>query len=122
MRAMVGEDIPLNAGCLVPLDSESRDLHSLNRSIYSRGLLFEPRTHGCCVRRQRSYQSENHRYRPQSIWGLRGESGLLQQVRNESGPVLTSSLSFGAGGKDPVTGEVRKGWGYYEVGTLARLH
>lgn len=25
------------------------------------------------------------------------------------------SLTFGAGGKDPETGEVTKGWGYYEV-------
>ena len=30
MRAMVGEDIPLNAGCIVPLDSESG--HMLARS------------------------------------------------------------------------------------------
>lgn len=29
--------------------------------------------------------------------------------------VLPLSLSFGAGGKDNETGQVAKGWGYYEV-------
>lgn len=26
-----------------------------------------------------------------------------------------NNLSFGVGGKDPITGEVKKGWGYYET-------
>jgi len=29
--------------------------------------------------------------------------------------ILCTSLSFGTGGKDKKTGEVSKGWGYYEV-------
>lgn len=28
---------------------------------------------------------------------------------------LGDSLSFGTGGKDKETGEVSRGWGYYEV-------
>ena len=65
----------------------------------------------------------------QGFSSLCGESGMLQQVGRtrllselfEPGGIdsriLCTSLSFGTGGKDKKTGEVSKGWGYYEVST-----
>ena len=74
-----------------------------------------PDSRGLC--RERPHLPADYRYSPQGVPSLCRLAGLLQQVSLplSAFPGLTHSLTFGAGGKDPETGEVRKGWGYYET-------
>jgi 5-oxoprolinase (ATP-hydrolysing) len=92
LRSMIGEDIPLNAGCLVPLDIR----------IPAGSLLSPSPTAAVCGGNVMTSQ--------------RVTDTVLKAFRACSASQGdTNNLTFGVGGKDPVTGEVTQGWGYYET-------
>ncbi|RSH90374.1 hypothetical protein EHS25_000979 [Saitozyma podzolica] len=92
MRAMIGEDIPLNAGCLAPLDIKIPE--------------------GCLLS-------------PSPVAAVCGGNVMTSQRITDvvlrafeacsASQGCCNNLTFGAGGKDPETGEVVEGWGYYET-------
>ncbi|WVW78058.1 hypothetical protein I302_100009 [Kwoniella bestiolae CBS 10118] len=92
MRAMVNQDIPLNAGCLVPLDIVIPEESLLNPSpeaaVCAGNVLTSQRITDVVLR-------------------------AFQACAASQG--CCNNLSFGVGGKDPVTGDIKKGWGYYET-------
>jgi 5-oxoprolinase (ATP-hydrolysing) len=125
MRAMIDQDIPLNAGCLVPLTSTP-----------SRAFITPNFAERLAQSSSRKIPSSPHHPKQQSApetSSPRNESRMsvlkhsMRVLRVKGAVTSTSgflvwwicvdlrSLSFGSGGKDPVTGEVKKGWGYYEV-------
>jgi 5-oxoprolinase (ATP-hydrolysing) len=108
MRAMLDLDIPLNAGCLVPLDSMLH--HSVHvgscQTIYLvripvGSLLAPSRTAAVCGGNVLTSQ--------------RIVDVVLRAFNAcAASQGCTNNLTFGAGGKD-AKGNVAAGWGYYEV-------
>ena len=92
LRSMIGEDIPLNAGCLVPLDIR-----------IPKGTLLDPSPLAAvCGGNVMTSQ--------------RVTDVVLKAFRAcAASQGCCNNLTFGVGGKDPVTGEVTEGWGYYET-------
>jgi hypothetical protein len=128
---MLDLDIPLNAGCLVPLTSKCNSC-GIQRctpiltiySPYSQEIAIVAVSHCCCLRRERADLSTYRGCRPEGIPRLCREP-RVHQVRLapsfSSSPTITltplfvnSNLTFGAGGKDK-DGKNIAGWGYYEV-------
>jgi len=92
LRSMIGEDIPLNAGCLVPLDIR----------IPEGSLLCPSPTAAVCGGNVMTSQ--------------RVTDVVLKAFKAcAASQGCCNNLTFGVGGKDPVTGEVAEGWGYYET-------
>ncbi|EIW75632.1 Hydantoinase B oxoprolinase [Coniophora puteana RWD-64-598 SS2] len=91
MRAMLGEDIPLNAGCLVPLEIK----------IPKKTVLAPSRTAAVCggnvLTSQRIVDVVLHAF----------DSCAASQG-------CTNNLTFGQGGKN-ADGKAEQGWGYYET-------
>lgn len=86
MRAMIDQDIPLNAGCLVPLTSTSPPvawLLALIPSLKTRNSHHPARypplaiTRGSSLRRKRSHFSTNHRRLSQSLQRVCRKSRVL---------------------------------------------
>ncbi|KAL1405678.1 hypothetical protein Q8F55_009317 [Vanrija albida] len=92
MRSMIGEDIPLNAGCLTPLDIR----------IPEGSLLSPSPTAAVCGG---------------NVMTSQRITDVVLKAFNAcaASQGCCNNLSFGVGGKDPVTGEVTQGWGYYET-------
>jgi 5-oxoprolinase (ATP-hydrolysing) len=91
MRAMLDLDIPLNAGCLVPLDIK----------IPQKSLLAPSRTAAVCGGNVLTSQ--------------RIVDVVLKAFHAAAASQgCTNNLTFGAGGKDK-DGNSRAGWGYYET-------
>lgn len=92
LRSMIGEDIPLNAGCLVPLDIR-----------IPKGTLLDPSPLAAvCGGNVMTSQ--------------RVTDVVLKAFRAcAASQGCCNNLTFGVGGKDPVTGEITEGWGYYET-------
>ncbi|KAJ9098312.1 hypothetical protein QFC19_006436 [Naganishia cerealis] len=92
MRAMIDSDIPLNAGCLVPLKiiipEDTLLSPSPEAAVCAGNVLTSQRITDVCLK---------------AFNACAASQGCC------------NNLSFGSGGKDPVTGEVKKGWGYYET-------
>ncbi|KAG7562697.1 hypothetical protein FFLO_01857 [Filobasidium floriforme] len=92
MRAMVDQDIPLNAGCLVPLNiiipENSLLSPSPEAAVCAGNVLTSQRITDVCLK-------------------------AFQACAASQG--CCNNLSFGTGGKDKETGEVSRGWGYYET-------
>ncbi|TIA88077.1 hypothetical protein E3P99_02806 [Wallemia hederae] len=91
-RAMLGVDIPLNSGCLQPITI-----------IIPDGSLLSPSPEaavcgGNVMTSQRIVDT---------VLKAFSAAAASQGCCN--------NVTFGSGGKDPVTGEVRPGWGYYET-------
>ena len=108
MRAMLDIDIPLNAGCLVPLDGKHVSFASLFSlsffvavRIPSGSLLSPSRTAAVCGGNVLTSQ------RIVDVV-LRAFSACAASQG------CTNNLTFGAGGKDN-DGRAVAGWGYYEV-------
>ena len=124
MRAMLDNDIPLNAGCLVPLTSEFylrlplpklRDFVSQN----SAGFVARPISNCRCLCRKCPDVSAHCGRCSQGIQCLRSESRVYEvrmspTDRDRVDANVPSNLTFGAGGKGK-DGAVSEGWGYYEV-------
>jgi 5-oxoprolinase (ATP-hydrolysing) len=92
LRSMIGEDIPLNAGCLVPLEIR----------IPEGSLLSPSPTAAVCGGNVMTSQ--------------RVTDVVLKAFKACSASQgCCNNLTFGVGGKDPLTGEVLEGWGYYET-------
>ncbi|KAG8735298.1 hypothetical protein FRC10_010758 [Ceratobasidium sp. 414] len=87
MRSMLNSDIPLNAGCLVPIDGNENTGTLLLTSFEDGGSMWGERV-------------DRMRGEPRVHKGLNGMMG--------------SNLTFGTGGKDK-DGKVAQGWGYYET-------
>jgi hypothetical protein len=91
MRAMVDVEIPLNAGCLVPLDSAlpaptplrrlllTRYSPSARLSPYPGQLAARAEPHGRSLRRQRAHFAAHRRRRPARVPRVRGEPGMHEQ-------------------------------------------
>ncbi|WVN85371.1 uncharacterized protein L203_100516 [Cryptococcus depauperatus CBS 7841] len=92
MRSMIGEDIPLNAGCLVPIEIRIPEGSLLSSS---------PESAVCGGNVMTSQRIT--------------DVVLLAFKACAASQGCCNNLTFGAGGKDPVTGEVVDGWGYYET-------
>ncbi|UOH80530.1 hypothetical protein LQV05_003184 [Cryptococcus neoformans] len=92
MRAMVNQDIPLNAGCLVPLNIIIPDESLLNPS---------PEAAVCAG----------------NVLTSQRITDVVLKAFNAcaASQGCCNNLSFGVGGKDLITGEVKSGWGYYET-------
>ncbi|KAL5521162.1 hypothetical protein ACEPAG_9084 [Sanghuangporus baumii] len=91
MRAMLDSDIPLNAGCLVPLDIR----------IPKKSLLIPSPTAAVCAGNVLTSQ--------------RIVDVVLKAFNAcAASQGCTNNLTFGAGGKDK-DGKVTAGWGYYET-------
>lgn len=89
---MIGEDIPLNAGCLVPLDIR----------IPEGSLLAPSSTAAVCGGNVMTSQ--------------RVTDVVLKAFKAAAASQgCCNNLTFGVGGKDEETGEVVEGWGYYET-------
>lgn len=92
LRCLVGEDIPLNQGCLKPLTI-----------VIPKGSILSP-TEGVAV-----------------VGGNVLTSQRVTDVVLKTFNVMADSqgdcnnLTFGTGGSDDLTGEVKKGFGYYET-------
>lgn len=105
---MVNQDIPLNAGCLVPLDSKHRSHENLFRQadhvvrIPDDCLLNPSPEAAVCAG---------------NVLTSQRITDVVLKAFNAcaASQGCCNNLSFGVGGKDPVTGEVKKGWGYYET-------
>ncbi|GJJ12953.1 hypothetical protein Clacol_007200 [Clathrus columnatus] len=95
MRAMLGTDIPLNAGCLVPIEikipPESFLLPTHTAAVCGGNVLTSQRIVDVVLK---------------SFDACAASQGC------------TNNLTFGAGGKDK-NGVVKAGWGYYEASTIA---
>jgi hypothetical protein len=105
---MLDLDIPLNAGCLVPLDSKNfSSFHRYSRSFFvlvripSGSLLAPSRTAAVCGGNVLTSQ--------------RIVDVVLRAFHAcAASQGCTNNLTFGAGGKDSE-GRAVAGWGYYEV-------
>ncbi|CAH01897.1 5-oxoprolinase [Kluyveromyces lactis] len=92
LRCLVGEDIPLNQGCLKPLTIK-----------IPKGSILSP-TKGMAV-----------------VGGNVLTSQRVTDVVLKTFQVMADSqgdcnnFTFGTGGKDPITGETKDGFGYYET-------
>ncbi|OCF33903.1 cytoplasmic protein [Kwoniella heveanensis CBS 569] len=92
MRSMIGEDIPLNAGCLVPIEIKIPE-----------GCLLSPSPESAvCGGNVMTSQRIT-------------DTVLLAFKACAASQGCCNNLTFGAGGKDSETGEVIDGWGYYET-------
>ena len=107
MRSMLGIDIPLNAGCLVPLDSKCFSLASLLSfsfvavRIPSGSLLSPSRTAAVCGGNVLTSQ--------------RIVDVVLRAFHAcAASQGCTNNLTFGAGGKESEARAIA-GWGYYEA-------
>ncbi|WVQ70846.1 hypothetical protein IAR50_000371 [Cryptococcus sp. DSM 104548] len=92
MRSMIGEDIPLNAGCLAPIEI-----------LTPEGSLLSPSPESAVC--------GGNVMTSQRITDV----VLLAFKACAASQGCCNNLTFGAGGKDPETGEVIAGWGYYET-------
>ncbi|OWZ31228.1 hypothetical protein LQV05_002901 [Cryptococcus neoformans] len=92
LRSMIGEDIPLNAGCLVPIEIRIPE-----------GSLLSPSTESAVC--------GGNVMTSQRITDV----VLLAFSACAASQGCCNNLTFGAGGKDFETGEVIDGWGYYET-------
>ncbi|KAK8866073.1 hypothetical protein IAR55_001224 [Kwoniella newhampshirensis] len=92
LRSMIGEDIPLNAGCLVPITMKIPEGSLLSPS---------PESAVCGGNVMTSQRIT--------------DVVLLAFKACAASQGCCNNLTFGAGGKDPETGEVVDGWGYYET-------
>ncbi|OCF36240.1 cytoplasmic protein [Kwoniella heveanensis BCC8398] len=92
LRSMIGEDIPLNAGCLVPI----------NIKIPEGSLLSPSPESAVCGGNVMTSQRIT-------------DVVLLAFKACAASQGCCNNLTFGAGGKDNETGEVSEGWGYYET-------
>jgi 5-oxoprolinase (ATP-hydrolysing) len=125
MRAMLNVDIPLNAGCLVPIEStffgtnrKSNDYIDVNYcSQDSQKISSFPIQDRCCVWRKCVDLAAHCRCSSQGVSCVCCQS-RVHQVRysfsNNSNLIFYSNLTFGTGGKDK-NGVAIAGWGYYEV-------
>ncbi|TIB65742.1 hypothetical protein E3P77_02630 [Wallemia ichthyophaga] len=91
-RAMLGVDIPLNSGCLAPITIHIPDGSLLSPSpaaaVCGGNVMTSQRVVDVVLR-------------------AFGAAAASQGCCN--------NVTFGAGGKDPLTGHVTPGWGYYET-------
>ncbi|WVF66074.1 hypothetical protein IAT40_000813 [Kwoniella sp. CBS 6097] len=92
LRSMIGEDIPLNAGCLVPIDIRIPEGSLLSPS---------PESAVCGGNVMTSQRIT--------------DVVLLAFKACAASQGCCNNLTFGAGGKDTETGEISEGWGYYET-------
>jgi 5-oxoprolinase (ATP-hydrolysing) len=92
LRSMISADIPLNQGCLQPIKVVCPDNTILSPSPTAA-------TVGCTT--------ETSQKLADLIFRAFNAAAASQGTMN--------NLSFGCGGTDPVTGEVSKGFGYYET-------
>ncbi|KFA71071.1 hypothetical protein S40288_05544 [Stachybotrys chartarum IBT 40288] len=92
LRSMISADIPLNQGCLQPIKVVCPDNTILSPSLTAA-------TVGCTT--------ETSQKLADLIFRAFNAAAASQGTMN--------NLSFGCGGTDPVTGEVSKGFGYYET-------
>ncbi|TIB69318.1 putative cytoplasm protein [Wallemia mellicola] len=91
-RSMLGVDIPLNSGCLAPIDI-----------IIPEGSLLSPSPEAAvCGGNVMTSQ------RVVDVVLKAFEACAASQG-------CCNNVTFGAGGKDPITGEIKPGWGYYET-------
>ncbi|GAB1522082.1 hypothetical protein RhiTH_005191 [Rhizoctonia solani] len=97
MRSMLDVDIPLNAGCLVPIKIKIPDLSFLHPS----------RTAAVCAGNVLTSQ------RIVDVVLKAFSACAASQGCTKLVP-LKSNLTFGVGGKDKE-GKVQQGWGYYET-------
>lgn len=89
---MIGEDIPLNAGCLIPIDIR----------IPEGSFLSPSPTAAVCGGNVMTSQ--------------RVTDVVLKAFKAcAASQGCCNNLTFGVGGKDAQTGEVKEGWGYYET-------
>ena len=80
MRSMIGEDIPLNAGCLVPLEIRIPKGCLLSPSPEAAVCGGNVMTSQVRAVNYGGLMTANHRYCAQGVQCVRGESRLLQQV------------------------------------------
>ncbi|KAL4908148.1 hypothetical protein BDW74DRAFT_188372 [Aspergillus multicolor] len=92
LRCMIATDIPLNQGCLKPIKVVCPDNTILTPSPTAA-------TVGCTT--------ETSQKVTDLVLRAFNAAAASQGTMN--------NLSFGCGGTDPVTGEVKKGFGYYET-------
>ncbi|KAL4733685.1 Hydantoinase B/oxoprolinase-domain-containing protein [Aspergillus similis] len=92
LRCMISTDIPLNQGCLKPIKVICPDNTILSPSPTAA-------TVGCTT--------ETSQKVADLVLRAFNAAAASQGTMN--------NLSFGCGGTDPVTGEVKKGFGYYET-------
>ncbi|KAL3438544.1 Hydantoinase B/oxoprolinase-domain-containing protein [Aspergillus tetrazonus] len=92
LRCMISTDIPLNQGCLKPIKVVCPDNTILSPSPTAA-------TVGCTT--------ETSQKVADLVLRAFNAAAASQGTMN--------NLSFGCGGTDPVTGEVKKGFGYYET-------
>ncbi|KAH7311329.1 Hydantoinase B/oxoprolinase-domain-containing protein [Stachybotrys elegans] len=92
LRSMISADIPLNQGCLQPIKVVCPENTILSPSPTAA-------TVGCTT--------ETSQKLADLIFRAFNAAAASQGTMN--------NLSFGCGGTDPVTGEVTKGFGYYET-------
>ncbi|KAI9374855.1 Hydantoinase B/oxoprolinase-domain-containing protein [Aspergillus egyptiacus] len=92
LRCMISTDIPLNQGCLKPIKIICPDSTILSPSATAA-------TVGCTT--------ETSQKVADLVLRAFNAAAASQGTMN--------NLSFGCGGTDPVTGEVTKGFGYYET-------
>ncbi|KAL4990423.1 Hydantoinase B/oxoprolinase-domain-containing protein [Aspergillus falconensis] len=92
LRCMISTDIPLNQGCLKPIKVICPDNTILSPSPTAA-------TVGCTT--------ETSQKIADLVLRAFNAAAASQGTMN--------NLSFGCGGTDPVTGEVKKGFGYYET-------
>ena len=131
MRAMLDSDIPLNAGCLVPLTSTYMYMslhlrnfiqaHTIDCSQNPEEVSAYSVTYRGCLRGERVDVTKDSRRCTEGFQRVCSEPGV-HKVSTESVKVYiykltqacNSNLTFGAGGKDKE-GKFTAGWGYYEV-------
>ncbi|KAI6782673.1 uncharacterized protein J7T54_000816 [Emericellopsis cladophorae] len=92
LRSMISADIPLNQGCLKPIKVVCPENTILSPSPTAA-------TVGCTT--------ETSQKLADLIFHAFNAAAASQGTMN--------NLTFGCGGTDPVTGEVKKGFGYYET-------
>ncbi|KAG9101612.1 hypothetical protein FRC06_002787 [Ceratobasidium sp. 370] len=100
MRSMLNSDIPLNAGCLVPIDGKLR--------IPELCFLHPSRTAAVCAGNVLTSQ------RIVDVVLKAFSACAASQGCTKRLIIPESNLTFGTGGKDK-DGKVTQGWGYYET-------
>lgn len=119
MRAMLDVDIPLNAGCLVPLDGACVPWKSISLTLPSAnspGIVAVTLSYCCRVRWKCTDVSAHRRRCVESIPCVCCQPGMHQvsDLIFDRHVSCCSNVTFGTGGKNS-DGVAVSGWGYYEA-------